>query len=202
MLLELAAACRRGERARLSYRGWEGKATVRDVDPYRLVHTGRRWYFVARDVTRGQSRAFRADRADRLQLIGQPVDLSDPPDPALLVSRSVATGPYQVCATIRLPVPMDRALRLIPSTIGSHRAEGPGVTIVDVGGPDADGLARYLLGLATPLRVLSPESVRQALLRRTRELFEENTPGFPRQSDPAWERPPAEPHAADQDDTA
>ncbi|MFB6977624.1 WYL domain-containing protein [Streptomyces scopuliridis] len=35
------------------------KATVRDVDPHGLVHTGRRWYFVARDVTRDQWRTFR-----------------------------------------------------------------------------------------------------------------------------------------------
>ncbi|MBE3010498.1 YafY family transcriptional regulator [Microbispora sp. NEAU-D428] len=174
MLLELAAACRRGERARLSYRDWQGRTTVRDVDPYRLVHTGRRWYFVARDVTQGQWRTFRADRVDRLQPTGLPVELADPPDPALLVSRSVATGPYALYATIRLPVPMGQALRLIPSTVGAHRPDGPDATIVEVGGPDADGLAKYLIGLATPLRVLSPEPVRQALLRLTRELYEDN----------------------------
>ncbi len=65
MLLELAAACHRSERARLSYRDHAGKTTVRDVDPYRLVHTGLRWYFVARDVARGQWRTFRADRVVR-----------------------------------------------------------------------------------------------------------------------------------------
>ncbi|MFD8010757.1 helix-turn-helix transcriptional regulator [Streptomyces sp. NPDC058955] len=174
MLLELAAACRRGERARLSYRDWQGRATIRDVDPYRLVHTGRRWYFVARDVTRDQWRTFRADRVDRLQTTGHPVELLDPPDPARLVSRSIATGPYPLTATIRLPVPMDQALRLIPSTIGTHRPDGTDATIVDVGGPDAEGLAQYLLGLATPLRVLSPDAVRQALLRRTQELLDNN----------------------------
>ncbi|WP_122618806.1 YafY family protein [Streptomyces sp. Tu 4128] len=180
MLLELAGACRRGERVRLSYRDWEGRVTVRDIDPYRLVHTGRRWYFVARDVTRDQWRTFRADRVDRLQPTGHEVELVDPPDPALLVSRSVATGPYPLTATIRLPVPMDQALRLIPATVGTHRPEGPDTTIVDIGGPDADGLARYLLSLATPLRVLSPDAVRKALLRRTQELFEDNVNGEPR----------------------
>ncbi|MER8091634.1 hypothetical protein ABTZ57_43260 [Streptomyces sp. NPDC094048] len=34
-----------------------------------------------------------------------------------------------------------------------------------------------LLSLAAPLRVLSPEAVRQALLRRTQELLEENANG-------------------------
>jgi len=180
MLLELADACRRAERCRLSYRDREGKATVRDVDPYRLVHTGRRWYFVARDVTRDEWRTFRADRVGRIQPTGRPVELIDPPDPALLVSRSIAAGAYPLYVTIRLPLPMDQALRLIPPTVGTHRPEGPDATIVDIGGPDADGLARYLLSLATPLRVLSPDDVRQALLRRTRELFEDNVNGQPR----------------------
>ncbi|WP_045866893.1 YafY family protein [Streptomyces sp. WMMB 714] len=178
-LLELAAACRRGERARLSYRDWQGRATVREVDPYRLVHTERRWYFVARDVTRGRWRTFRADRVDRLRPTGHAADIVDPPDAALLVSRSVATGPYPLRATVRIPVPVEQALRLIPSSVGVHRPEGPGATIVDIGGPDADGLAAYLLGLATPLRVLSPDAVRQALLRRTRELADENAHGLP-----------------------
>ncbi len=104
MLLELAAACRRGERARLSYRDGQGRHTVRDVDPHRLVHTGRRWYFVARDVARGW-RTFRADRVERLRPTGHPVEITDPPDPAEFVSRNTANGPYPLSATIRLPLP-------------------------------------------------------------------------------------------------
>ncbi|MEU3252363.1 YafY family protein [Streptomyces sp. NPDC006997] len=180
VLLELAGACRRGERSRLSYRDREGRATVRDVDPYRLVHTGRRWYFVARDVAKGEWRTFRADRVGRLQPTGRPVDIVDPPDPALLVSRSIATGAYPLYVTIRLPLPMRQARRLIPATVGTHRSEGGDATIVVIGGPDADGLARYLLSLATPLRVLAPDDVRAALLRRTRELYEDNVDGQPR----------------------
>ncbi|MEU0052973.1 YafY family protein [Streptomyces sp. NPDC006309] len=171
MLLELAAACRRGERARLSYRDGEGRNTVREVDPYRLVHTGRRWYFVARDVARGW-RTFRADRVERLTPTGRPVEITDPPDPAQLVSHNTANGPYPLSATVRLPLPMERALRVVPATVGTHRPDGPDATLVDIGGPDADGLARYLLGLATPLRVLAPDEVREALVRRARELLD------------------------------
>lgn len=171
MLLELATACRQRERTRLSYRDREGKDTVRDVDPYRLVRTGRRWYFVARDVARGEWRTFRADRVTQVRPTGHAAEILDPPDPALLVSRGIASGAY--------PLPMDRALRLVPPTVGSYHPDGPGATVIEIGGPDADGLAAYLLGLGTPLRVLSPDDVRQALLRRTRELFEDNGGGQP-----------------------
>ncbi|MER6334749.1 YafY family protein [Streptomyces sp. NPDC001034] len=176
LLLELAGACRREERARLSYTDAEGCSTVRDIDPYRLVHTGRLWYLVARDVARGRWRTFRADRVDRLQPTGHPADLTDPPDPAQLVSRNIANGPYPLSATIRLPLPLDQALRLVPPTIGTHRPDGPFATLVDIGGPDADGLARYLLTLGTPLRVLAPDEVREAVVRRAREWVAENSP--------------------------
>ncbi|MFJ1700933.1 helix-turn-helix transcriptional regulator [Streptomyces sp. NPDC088252] len=139
--LELAAACPQASAPDCSI-ATGGKATVRDVDPDRLVHTGRWWYFVARDVTRDQWRTFRADRVDRLPPTGHPVELLDPPDLALLVSRSVATGSYPLYATIRLLVSMGQALQLIPSAVGAHRPESPDAAIVDIGGADADGLAR------------------------------------------------------------
>ncbi|GAT69260.1 YafY family transcriptional regulator [Planomonospora sp. ID91781] len=177
VLLELAAACRGGERTRLSYRDHAGKGSVRDVDPYRLVRTGLRWYFVARDVARDEWRTFRADRVVRVQPTGQPVELADPPDPALLVSRGIASVVYPLYGRVRLPHPMDQALRLVPPTIGTHHPDGPDATIVEIGANDADELVRYLLGLGTPLRVLSPDDVREALLRRTRELLEDNGGG-------------------------
>ncbi|WP_459016894.1 helix-turn-helix transcriptional regulator [Streptomyces sp. JNUCC 64] len=174
VLRELAAACRRGERARLAYRDHAGNETVRDVDPYRLVHTGRRWYFVARDVAKDQWRTFRADRVVRVRSTGAAVELGDPPDPALLVSRSIAGVVYPLYVTVRLPHPLDRALRIVPPTIGAHHPDGPHATVVEIGGNDVDQLVTYLLGLGTPLRVLSPDPVREELLRRLRELSEDN----------------------------
>ncbi|MEU0988407.1 YafY family protein [Streptomyces sp. NPDC005953] len=183
VLRELAAACRSEERTRLSYRDHAGKATVREVDPYRLVHTGRRWYFVARDVARDQWRTFRADRVVGVQSTGRAVEFVDPPDPALLVSRGIASVVYPLYVTVRLPHPMDRALQVVPPTIGTHRADGPDATIVDIGGNDTEQLVVYLLGLGTPLRVLSPDHVREALVRRTRDLLADNTADRP--PDPA-----------------
>ena len=90
------------------------------------------------------------------------------------MSRGIAGRPYPASVTIRLPLPADQALRLIPSTVGVHRPDdsGAGGTIVEIGGPDAEGLARYLLSLGTPLRIMHPEEVRQAFQRRLRELAE------------------------------
>jgi predicted DNA-binding transcriptional regulator YafY len=70
--------------------------------------------------------------------------------------------------------PLDEALHLVAPTIGRHHADGPGATIIEIGGTTADSLARYLLGLSVPVQVLQPQDVREALLRRIRELSELN----------------------------
>lgn len=181
LLLDLAAACRQGGRARLVYRDRDGNETTRDVDPYRLVYTGRRWYFVALDVTRGEWRTFRADRVRQVHPTGRPAGpLPDPPDPAQLVSRNTANGPYPLTATIRLPLPLPESLAVVPPSISTHHhPDGPDATLVTLGGPDPDALAAHLLTLATPLRVLTPASVREALLHRLESLRTHNQPPPP-----------------------
>ena len=62
VLTTLAAACRDGERLRFDYRTHRGGEARRDVEPYRLIAWGRRWYLLAWDVERGDWRTFRADR--------------------------------------------------------------------------------------------------------------------------------------------
>ncbi|AOT58986.1 MULTISPECIES: helix-turn-helix transcriptional regulator [Streptomyces] len=174
LLLELARACHSALRVTLSYRDHAGRASVRAADPYRLVHTGQRWYLVARDVARREWRTFRADRVMGVRSTTEPADLTDPPDAAALVSHGIASVVYPVYTTVRLPLPLDRALRKVPPTIGTHHSDGPAATVVRIGGNSVDQLAAYLLGLATPLTVLSPDEVRQALVRHARALLAAN----------------------------
>ena len=63
-LSSLAAACRDRERLRFDYRTHDGATTHREVEPYRLVNWGRRWYLVAWDVARSDWRTFRVDRME------------------------------------------------------------------------------------------------------------------------------------------
>jgi predicted DNA-binding transcriptional regulator YafY len=65
LLSTIAAACRDSEVLRMDYRKHDGTESTRAVEPYRLVHMGRRWYLVAWDRDR---RAWRTFRVDRLQL--------------------------------------------------------------------------------------------------------------------------------------
>lgn len=61
-LTTLASAATGRERLRFTYRSGDGTRTKRQVEPYRLVSTGQRWYLVAYDIGREDWRTFRVDR--------------------------------------------------------------------------------------------------------------------------------------------
>jgi predicted DNA-binding transcriptional regulator YafY len=174
LLVALAQACRAGERVRLTYADRAGRASERLVDPLRLVRSGPRWYLVAHDVERDDWRTFRVDRVTAAHPTGRRTAITDPPDPVALVARGMAVGPYAVRARVRLPLPADRATAVVPRTVGLHAADGPEATVVELGGPTATGLARYLAGLGVPLEVLDPPEVRDALAAHAATLAELN----------------------------
>ena len=97
-LTALAAACRDHERVRFAYRDRRDQPSVRDVEPMRLVHTGRVWYLAAWDTQRADWRTFRIDRIDGaagIALAGRFIPREPPEDLAKLVSRSIAASPYR-----------------------------------------------------------------------------------------------------------
>ncbi|MER8264460.1 helix-turn-helix transcriptional regulator [Streptomyces griseus] len=61
-LTTLASAATGRERLRFAYRSGDGTRTKRQVEPYRLVSAGQRWYLVAYDLGREDWRTFRVDR--------------------------------------------------------------------------------------------------------------------------------------------
>lgn len=177
LLVELARVCRQSERIRLGYVDRDGNETERRVDPYRLVRMGPRWYLVARDVDRDAWRTLRVDRIGEVRTTHQPVEIVDPPDPVRLVQRGNAVAPYDVQATVRLPVPIGRAQRLIGRTSGVHHADGPDATLVEVGGGSIEGLTAWLTGLPVPVEVREPPELRDAVRAHARALLALNPPG-------------------------
>ncbi|HEX6238352.1 MAG TPA: YafY family protein [Acidimicrobiales bacterium] len=175
-LVALARACRAGERLRLGYADRAGRGSERLVDPYRLVRAGPRWYLVVRDVDRSAWRTFRVDRVTSASSTGVRAELADPPDPVDLVARGMAVGPYPLVARVRLPLGEAEALAVVPRTVGVHQPEGPGATVVEIGGGHIGGMVRYLAGLGTPLEVLDPPELRSALAAHAERLSAANRP--------------------------
>ena len=169
----VARACRRSERLRFSYTSRSNERTERLVEPYRLVRFGVRWYLVAHDVGRGDWRTFRLDRLADPRPTGTRFELVDPPDPGELVSRGVAVSAYDFVARIRLPLPLDEALKVIPRTVGVPAPDGEAATVIELGA-DAKAMPRWLASLSCPVEVLDPPELREALRRHGEALAAAN----------------------------
>jgi predicted DNA-binding transcriptional regulator YafY len=163
VLATLALACRRGERVAIGYTDARGVASQRDVDPYRVVHAGHRWYLVGHDVRREAWRTLRVDRITGVEALGGKVSFLDPPDATALVAEAITTAVYRWAASVRLELPLHRARWLVSPTVGQLTAEGPDTTLLRIGADDLDWLARYLVGLTCRLEVLEPVELITAL---------------------------------------
>ncbi|NHC47651.1 helix-turn-helix transcriptional regulator [Motilibacter aurantiacus] len=62
VLAVVALACRDAERLAFGYASANGARSEREVEPFRLVPLGRRWYLVAWDPARSDWRVFQLDR--------------------------------------------------------------------------------------------------------------------------------------------
>jgi hypothetical protein len=117
-----------GSRVRLADTDYHGTPSARVVEPHRLVHTGRRWYLVARDVDRDAWRSFRADRIRDPQGTGVRFVHQDPPNAVGFVTAAITTAPYQHRARILFHAPAP--------VVAEHIAQSVGV--IEPAGEDED----------------------------------------------------------------
>jgi predicted DNA-binding transcriptional regulator YafY len=98
----IAAACRDSEVLGFDYRKYDGTEGTRSVEPYRMVHLGRRWYLVAWDRDRHAWRTFRVDRLTPKHQSGPHFTPREPPaeDIAAYVTRSVRSAPMKFEARV------------------------------------------------------------------------------------------------------
>ena len=106
-LTTIAAACRDLECVRFGYRGRDGAASRREVEPHSLVNLGRRWYLLAWDRRRVDWRTFRVDRVSRPAGIGVRFARREPPgtDAASYVAESISAAPRRYEARVTLAAP-------------------------------------------------------------------------------------------------
>ncbi|WP_165491917.1 helix-turn-helix transcriptional regulator [Egibacter rhizosphaerae] len=171
-LAVIAQASRQGEQVRIAYRDRTGTTSRRDIDPYRLVRTERRWYLVARDVRKDAWRTLRVDRITEVAPLGTRVASPGPPDPAAMVAEAVAFGMHQRRVIVRLMIPVTRARRFIPPTEGTLEPDGERATLMELGGDDPYWVARYLLSLGCRFEVVEGDDLVEELHRLGAELLD------------------------------
>ncbi|MEV4413379.1 YafY family protein [Catellatospora sp. NPDC049609] len=156
VLTVIAEACQAQHRLTFGYRDRDGTATRRRVEPHRLVHTGRRWYLVARDTDRDAWRTFRADRIDGPRSDGVRFTPADPPDAAAFVADAVTTAPYPVRARVRVHAPAEVVAPSVPPATGVVEALDAASCLLVTGAYAPGQIALHLALLGHDFTVLEP----------------------------------------------
>ena len=168
----IAGACRDHDGLRFSYRDRGGEPSARDVEPHRLVHTGRRWYLVAWDGGRNDWRTFRADRIEPKLSTGPRFTPRKPPDGdyAKYVSKAVAYAPYKYRASVTLYAPAERIAEQVPPTAGLLEAIDERTCLLHTGAQSLEILSVHLALLGVDFEVHDPPEL-VAQVRRLAGIF-------------------------------
>ncbi|QSB15430.1 YafY family transcriptional regulator [Natronosporangium hydrolyticum] len=170
VLTAVAAACRDEQQLRFDYRSFGDTESVRNVEPYRLVHTGRRWYLLAWDLDRDDWRTFRLDRLRPWTPPGPRFAPRELPaaDLAAFMSHQVSTAVYQLRATITVQASVAEVTERVPPTVGVVEPIDSASCRLTLGASHVDTLVLHLGLLDFEFRVEDPPELAQ----RVRELSE------------------------------
>ncbi|RAS59883.1 putative DNA-binding transcriptional regulator YafY [Lentzea atacamensis] len=139
----IAAACRDHQQLRFTYAPTQGEPARRLVEPQGLVHTGRRWYLVAWDLSKEDWRTFRVDRITTEPALAARCAPRRPPAESLgeFVSRQVSSNVYTYQAVLTIHAPLETvAERTSPMSASLE--------------PIDDSSCRMITGADTPDRIL------------------------------------------------
>jgi predicted DNA-binding transcriptional regulator YafY len=168
VLTAITAAARDHERLRFDYADHSGAASRREVEPYRLVNSRRRWYLVAYDLDRNAWRTFRVDRLTPKIPTGPRFTPRELPaeDLAAYVRRGVVEAYQQVRARIVIHAPVNVIAERHTPIVGSLEAIDENTCVLESGANNPEALALYLGTLEADFTVTDPPE----LVERLREL--------------------------------
>lgn len=156
VLTAIAAACRDHERLRFDYTG--GQSSLRNVEPYRLVSWGRKWYLVAFDIDRQDWRTFRVDRMTLRTPTGPRFTAREIPygDAATFVAKKIRSITKESRARILIYAPASVVAERITPAVGSVEAVDEHTCILDTGASNYETVAVYIGMLGIDFRVEGP----------------------------------------------
>ncbi|MEV0297369.1 YafY family protein [Nocardia sp. NPDC050710] len=167
MLMTLARACRDEVEARFEY-PTESEVRQRQVEPYRLVASDRRWYLLAYDLDRDGWRSFRVDRMTDVSARTWRFRPRPAPDAATYVQEGVASRVYPHRARFLVHASADTVREQISASAAVVRRRDDDHCEVLGGADNLDIVLMHVLLLGHDFEVLEPPE----LARRCRALAE------------------------------
>ena len=164
VLTTIAAAARDRHRLRFDYRTHDGSASIRSVEPHRLVHTGRRWYLLAWDTDRQDWRTFRVDRIRLRTPTGPRFAARQPPggDATAFVALSLDTALFRYRARATVHAPAQAISQRVPQAVLVESLDDR-TCAVHAGADTLHQLALHLLMLDTDFEIDEPPELIEVL---------------------------------------
>ncbi|MEV6868564.1 YafY family protein [Streptosporangium subroseum] len=157
-LIAIASAVRNQERLRFDYVSHDGSTSVRDVEPYRLVQNGRRWYLFAWDTGRSDWRRFRADRLSLRVPTGP--RFGPRPLPAEDLADYFPTGPtangHRYRAVLTMHGSAAEVAEEVPPTLGVVEPVNDHTCTLRIGSDSLDHLAVWVAAFGFEFDVHEP----------------------------------------------
>jgi proteasome accessory factor B len=172
-------AVQQRRRVRFGYARGGSAIAERRLEPWGLVSWHGRWYVVGHDEDRDDTRVFRLSRIHGdVATVGPAGAVHVPPDVDIKASVQMLAQPAPV-STARLRVSAGRAvpLRRQGTVVGEEpRADEPGTSLLDVPFEDVEQMASVISGFGPAVQVVSPDELRDAVIRRLRSTLQALAP--------------------------
>ncbi|MET9390162.1 WYL domain-containing protein [Streptomyces sp. NPDC006624] len=171
-LSAIASAVRDRERLRFDYVSYEGTASVRDVEPYRLVHDARRWYLFAWDTQRSDWRRFRVDRLRLKVPTGPRFTPRALPSEDLVgyLSTGRTTAQFRYRAVLTMRGSAVEVAEEVPSTLGTVEPVDDESCLLRIGSDSLDHLAVWVAAFGFDFVVHEPDELVERLRTLTDRL--------------------------------
>ncbi|WP_046471183.1 helix-turn-helix transcriptional regulator [Allosalinactinospora lopnorensis] len=155
VLTVIAGACRASERPRFDYVRHDGAASLRLVEPHRLVSWSQRWYLVAWDTERDGWRTFRVDRIRPRPPTGPRFTPRDPPegDVATYLYHRIGSVMWPIQARVLVHAPVET---VAGQTMGVVEAIDEHSCLLRVGGETVPLLTAWIGVIDADFEILDP----------------------------------------------
>ncbi|MEU0482322.1 YafY family protein [Streptosporangium sp. NPDC006013] len=171
-LIAIASAVRNHQRLRFDYISHDGSTTVRDVEPYRLVQHGRRWYLFAWDTGVSDWRRFRVDRLSMRIPTGP--RFGPRPLPAEELADHFAMGPtangHRYRAVLTMHGSAAEVAEEVPPTLGVVEPADDHTCTLRIGSDSLDHLAVWVAAFGFEFDVREPPELVEHLRTLTARL--------------------------------
>ncbi|WP_344176004.1 YafY family protein [Kribbella lupini] len=174
LLTQLTGLCRDREQLRFDYRSHRAEPSRRQVEPYRVVNWGRRWYLVGFDLDRQDWRTFRVDRISPRIPTGPrftPRQLPGDGDLASYVSRRVSAAAWRYYAKVVIHAPADSMAAQLPPAAGTIEPIDEHTCLFSTGSDSVKGLAVHLGLLDADFEIQTGPAELHAHLRQLAERY-------------------------------